>query len=107
MSNRIDHAAESHRVSEAVDEYIQESISDEGWTDNIALLAAVEAMRQSVLALVEQQRIATLAHLATEGLTALLTTDVWAALGIQVPSPEPRSDRDRAWDGAADGGRLG
>ena len=91
--------------------------------DSVALAAQAEA----TLALVEQQRIANLIalgqfrvgvedlphlrHLAIEPVNEIdvaPTEEICAALGIERPEKrEPRSDRDRAWDGAMDGGRLG
>ena len=92
-----------------------------------AKACAQAAQAEATLALVEQQRVANLIalgqfrvgvddlphlrHLVIEPVNEIdvaPTEEICAVLGIERPEKrEPRSDRDRAWDGAMDGGRLG
>lgn len=84
-----------------------------------AKACAQAAQAEATLALVEQQHAGNLINYLLMMNDNVETTEdaLTMAAGILVevqdvldlaPKPaEPRSDRDRAWDGATDGGRLG
>jgi hypothetical protein len=61
MSDRIDHAKESNKIADDINE---RWVSEEGATDATLIWTAIDALRHATLAAADQQRIANLLALA-------------------------------------------